>query len=40
MSNEVLIPLLAVFTIIAKVALEKQGAGRVKAAANPAENAQ
>ncbi|MBW6421877.1 sulfate ABC transporter permease subunit CysW [Rhizobium sp. XQZ8] len=34
-----ILALIAVFTIIAKVALEKQGAGRVQPAANSAENA-
>ncbi|OCP03022.1 MULTISPECIES: sulfate ABC transporter permease subunit CysW [unclassified Ensifer] len=34
-----ILALIAVFTIIAKVALERQGAGRVRQAANPAENA-
>ncbi|MGE6784281.1 sulfate ABC transporter permease subunit CysW [Ensifer adhaerens] len=34
-----ILALIAVFTIIAKVALERQGAGRVRPAANPAENA-
>ncbi|HEV7320175.1 MAG TPA: sulfate ABC transporter permease subunit CysW [Ensifer sp.] len=34
-----ILALLAVFTIIAKVALERQGAGRVRPASNPAENA-
>lgn len=34
-----ILALIAVFTIIAKVALEKQGAGRVRQERNPAENA-
>ncbi len=34
-----ILALIAVFTIIAKVALEKQGAGRVRSQANPAEKA-
>jgi sulfate/thiosulfate transport system permease protein len=35
-----ILALIAVFTIIAKVLLERQGAGRVRKQANPAENAQ
>ncbi|WP_077966830.1 sulfate ABC transporter permease subunit CysW [Ensifer adhaerens] len=34
-----ILAVIAVFTIIAKVALERQGAGRVRPVANPAENA-